>query len=502
MREKLKSLFGTSHAWQIVFSSAVAAIIITDVLALLAGYWISREIRLDLLVLGTVIAAVVPAIIMPSVVQMLRKTVRLEEQNRTQSEMILNYEKQRQSDVALQKRADEMSLLYRMSISLASGRNLYDTLLALQTEIINFIQADAFYVAIYDAETDLVRYPIFFDEKNSMQESARLLHERPGLTGAVIFSGKTIYLPDMSEPEVEMKYQPVDDNDLPLRTFLGIPLISNEQVIGMLSVQFGAAVSKDQFGEIPPVGMVFLRLITSSLILLAIARPRVHRRPLTDWRPVLALGFALGAMNWAFYESFARIPLGVAVTIEFAGPLLLAAVGSRRPGDLVWVGLAALGITLFGAGPTKVNAVGFGLALVAGACWALYILSTAATGRRWAGVEGLAVASSIATLAIAPFAVMEAGERLLEPHLLALGALVGLLSSVIPYSLEMVALRTLPARVFGILMSLEPAVAALVAAVLLSEWLTPLQVLAIACVTAASVGAARTESVPEAPPRD
>jgi len=273
-------------------------------------------------------------------------------------------------------------------------------------------------------------------------------------------------------------------------------------LIGMLSVQFGAAVSKDQFGEIPPVGMVFLRLITSSLILLAIARPRVHRRPLTDWRPVLALGFALGAMNWAFYESFARIPLGVAVTIEFAGPLLLAAVGSRRPGDLVWVGLAALGITLFGAGPTKVNAVGFGLALVAGACWALYILSTAATGRRWAGVEGLAVASSIATLAIAPFAVMEAGERLLEPHLLALGALVGLLSSVIPYSLEMVALRTLPARVFGILMSLEPAVAALVAAVLLSEWLTPLQVLAIACVTAASVGAARTESAPETPPRD
>jgi inner membrane transporter RhtA len=273
-------------------------------------------------------------------------------------------------------------------------------------------------------------------------------------------------------------------------------------LVGILSVQFGAVVSKGQFGEIPPVGMVFLRLITSSLILLAFVRPPLRSRPVTDWWPVLALGLALGAMNWAFYESFARIPLGVAVTIEFVGPLSLAAVGSRRPRDLVWVGLAALGITMFGAGPTKVDAVGFGLALLAGGFWALYVVSTAATGRRWAGIEGLAVASTIATLAIAPFAVVAAGERLLEPRLLALGALVGLLSSLVPYSLEMVALRTLPPRVFGILMSLEPAAAALAAAVLLSEWLTPLQLLAMACVTAASVGAARTESAPEALPRD
>lgn len=278
-------------------------------------------------------------------------------------------------------------------------------------------------------------------------------------------------------------------------------------LVGILSVQFGAVVSKGLFDEIPPVGMVFLRLFTSSLILLAVARPRLRGRPVTDWWPVLALGFALGAMNWAFYESFARIPLGVAVTIEFSGPLLLAAVGSRRPRDLVWVGLAALGITLFGAGlfgagPTKLDAVGFGLAVLAGGCWALYIVSTVATGRRWAGVEGLAVASTIATLAIAPFAVVAAGERLLEPRLLVLGALVGLLSSVVPYSLEMVALRTLPPRVFGILMSLEPAAAALAAAVVLSEWLTPLQLLAMACVTAASVGAARTESAPEALARD
>ena len=273
-------------------------------------------------------------------------------------------------------------------------------------------------------------------------------------------------------------------------------------LIGMLSVQFGAAVSKEQFDEIPPVGMVLLRLLTSSLILLALARPRPGGRTAADWRPVLALGLALGMMNWAFYESFARIPLGVAVTIEFVGPLALAAAGRRRPRDLVWVGLAALGVVLFGAGPTSVDPLGFGLALLAGGCWALYIVSTAATGRRWAGVEGLAVASTVATLAVAPFAVATAGARLLEPRLLALGALVGLLSSVIPYSLEMVALRSLPPRVFGILMSLEPAIAALVAAVLLREWLTPLQLLAMACVTAASVGAARTTSARDAIPSD
>jgi len=273
-------------------------------------------------------------------------------------------------------------------------------------------------------------------------------------------------------------------------------------LIGILSVQFGAVVSKGQFREIPPVGMVFLRLFTSSLILLASSRPRLRGRPLADWRPVLSLAFALGAMNWSFYESFARIPLGVAVTIEFGGPLVLAAVGSRRPQDFVFVGLAALGITLFGAGPSKVDPVGFALALLAGGCWALYILSTAATGRRWAGVEGLALASAIATLVLAPFAAVSAGARLLEPRLLLLGGLVGLLSSVVPYSLEMVALRTLPPRVFGILMSLEPAAAALAAAILLREWLTPVQLLAMACVTAASAGAARPESGPEAIPRD
>lgn len=262
---------------------------------------------------------------------------------------------------------------------------------------------------------------------------------------------------------------------------------------GILSVQIGASISKGQFDAIPPVGMVFLRLAASAVILLVVARPRLEARPVADWRPVLALGFALAVMNWTFYESFARIPLGAAVTIEFAGPLLLAAALSRRSTDLLWVGLAAAGIALFGLGPTRLDPLGFGLALIAGACWALYILATTATGRRWAGVEGLALASTIAALAIAPIAVVTAGPQLLDPRLLALGALVGLLSSVIPYSLEMVALRSLSPRVLGILVSLDPAIAAIAAAILLSEWLAPLQVVAVACVTAASVGAARTE---------
>lgn len=280
---------------------------------------------------------------------------------------------------------------------------------------------------------------------------------------------------------------------MPAARFSPVTLV----LIGILSVQFGAAVSKGLFDEIPPAGMVLLRLGTSSLILLALASPRLARRGAADWRPVLVLGLALGGMNLAFYESFARIPLGVAVTIEFVGPLALAAMSLRRLRDLIWVGLAALGVVLLGAAPTEIDLVGVGLALLAGGCWAFYIVSTAATGRRWAGTEGLAVASTVATLAVAPYAVATAGALLLEPRLLVLGAVVGLLSSVIPYSLEMAALRTLPPRVFGILMSLEPATAALVAALLLNEWLTQLQLIAVACVTAASVGAARAAREPE-----
>ena len=263
-------------------------------------------------------------------------------------------------------------------------------------------------------------------------------------------------------------------------------------LVGILSVQFGAAVAKDLFDRIDPTAMVFLRLLTSALVLLAIARPAMRARTREDWLVVAAFGATLGLMNWAIYQSFARIPLGIAVTIEFVGPLAIAVVGSRRARDLVWVGLAGIGVALLGFEPEGVTVPGVLFALLAGASWAAYILLSASTGRRWPGLDGLAVASVLATVLLAGPAIATGGGALLEPDLLALGAAVGLLSSVIPYSFEMAALRTLRPAVFGILMSLEPAVAALAALVVLQEMLAPVQWLAMACVIVASVGATRS----------
>ena len=263
-------------------------------------------------------------------------------------------------------------------------------------------------------------------------------------------------------------------------------------LVGILSVQFGAAVAKDLFDRIDPTAMVFLRLLTSALVLLAIARPAMRARTREDWLVVAAFGATLGLMNWAIYQSFARIPLGIAVTIEFVGPLAIAVVGSRRARDLVWVGLAGIGVALLGFEPEGVTVPGVLFALLAGASWAAYILLSASTGRRWPGLDGLAVASVLATVLLAGPAIATGGGALLEPDILALGAAVGLLSSVIPYSFEMAALRTLRPAVFGILMSLEPAVAALAALVVLQEMLAPVQWLAMACVIVASVGATRS----------
>ncbi|MEZ5093868.1 DMT family transporter [Nocardioides sp.] len=265
---------------------------------------------------------------------------------------------------------------------------------------------------------------------------------------------------------------------------------------GILSVQFGAAIAKHLFDEIAPTTMVWLRLTTSTVILGALARPRLTGRSGADWRVAIAFGITLATMNWAIYQSFARIPLGLAVTIEFLGPLTVAVLGSRRPSDLVWVALAGLGVALLGFEPGDVTAAGVGFALLAGAAWASYILLTVRTGARWPGLDGLAVASAVATLLLTPYAVARGGEALTDPRLLAMGAAVGLLSSVVPYSLEMIALRTLKPSVFGILMSLEPAAAALAGALLLRELLAPLQLLAIACVVAASIGATRRSPAP------
>jgi inner membrane transporter RhtA len=260
---------------------------------------------------------------------------------------------------------------------------------------------------------------------------------------------------------------------------------------GILSVQFGAAIAKHLFGEIAPTTMVFLRLATSTVVLGALARPRLRGRSAADWRVAVIFGCVLAFMNWSIYQSFARIPLGLAVTIEFLGPLAVALAASRRPRDLAWVLLAGTGVALLGLERGSVTTAGVVFALLAAAAWAAYILLTVRTGARWPGLDGLAVASAVATLLLLPYAVARGGHALVDPRLVALGAAVGLLSSVIPYSLEMVALRTLKPSVFGILMSLEPGAAALAGALLLRELLAPLQLLAILCVVVASIGASR-----------
>lgn len=261
---------------------------------------------------------------------------------------------------------------------------------------------------------------------------------------------------------------------------------------GIVSVQVGAAVAKDLFTEISPTAMVWLRLTTSAVVLLVLVRPRLRGRTRADWGVVLAYGVAMLSMNWAIYLSFARIPLGVAVAIEFLGPLLLAVAMSRRARDLVWVALAGVGVALLGVERADLDPVGVGFALLAGAAWAAYILLSARTGRRWEGLTGLAVASLVGAVVLAGPAVASAGSDLLDWRIIGLGVLIGVLSSVIPYSCELIALRVLPERVFSVLMSLEPAAAALAAVVVLQEFLTPWQVVAVACVVAASIGATRS----------
>ena len=260
---------------------------------------------------------------------------------------------------------------------------------------------------------------------------------------------------------------------------------------GIASVQLGAAVAKLLFGSIDPTAMVWLRQTTSAVVLMAVARPVLRGRSSQDWTTMVAFGVALGTMNWSIYQAFARIPLGLAVTIEFAGPLLLAVAMSRRARDLLWVGLAALGVGLLGFEKTELDVAGVAFALLAGGCWAAYILLAARTGRRWPGLGGLAMASVVATVLLAPLAIPAGGSDLLDPTILLLGAVVGLLSSVIPYSADTVALRSIRPDVFSILMSLEPAAAALAGMLILQEFLSPLQWVAVAAVTAASIGATR-----------
>jgi inner membrane transporter RhtA len=266
------------------------------------------------------------------------------------------------------------------------------------------------------------------------------------------------------------------------------------------SVQAGAAVAKSLFPELGPPGVVFLRLLFGSIALWVIARPQLRERPWHELRLVLALGVVLVSMNVSFYESIDRLPLGIAVTVEFLGPLAVAVIGSRRRIDFVWVGLAAAGVALLANGDTaQVHALGLALAALAGFFWALYILLSVPIGRVYPGASGLAPAMVLGAVLIAPWGIVSAGDHLRDPQLVGAAAGVGLLSSALPWSLELEALRRLPAHVFSVVLSLEPAVAALAGFVFLHEHLPARAWLAIALVVLASAGATRSRRPPGPP---
>jgi inner membrane transporter RhtA len=253
------------------------------------------------------------------------------------------------------------------------------------------------------------------------------------------------------------------------------------------SLQVGAAFAVTLFDDLGPAGAAFLRLAFAAVVLWAIWRPRLAG----DLRLAAAFGAALGLMNWSIYESIDRIPLGVAVTIEFAGPLLVAVIGSRRPLDGVWIVLAAAGILLLAdPGGGSIDGLGVLFALTAAACWMAYIYLSQRTGQAFPGGSGLALAMAVGALIVLPAGVIQGGSALAEPDLLGAAFVVALASSVLPYSLELEALRRLPAAVFGVLMSLEPAVAALAGLVVLGQDLGARELLAIGMVVVASAGAA------------
>lgn len=268
---------------------------------------------------------------------------------------------------------------------------------------------------------------------------------------------------------------------------------------GIVSVQVGAAFAKSLFGLADPTAIAWLRMAVAALIFWAVARPRLQGRTWPEWRVVVGYGITLATMNWAIYQSFARIPIGLAVTIEFLGPLGVAMFGSRRARDLLWVGLAAVGVALLGVFPTTVDWIGVAWALLAGVAWAGYIVLSGPTGAAWEGVTGVSVGSLVGALVFLVPGLIAGGASLWEPRVALLVVAVGVLSSVIPYGLEMIARRRIPASMFGILMSLEPAAAALAGLLLLGEQLGGVELVAMACVIVASVGSTRALAMAPAP---
>jgi inner membrane transporter RhtA len=272
-------------------------------------------------------------------------------------------------------------------------------------------------------------------------------------------------------------------------------------VAGVSSVQLGAAIAKSLFDELTPTGLVMLRLVFGGLLLGLLFRPRVRNRSSRELQLALAFGLTLVTMNFCFYQAIDRIPLGIAVTLEFVGPLGVALVGSRRSSDFLWVAMAASGIALLAPGIGEgLDAVGVAFALGAGVLWAAYITLSIHVGRAFTGPTGLVLAMAVGAAVSLPFGIASAGSALLEPELLAAAFAVAVLSAALPWSLELEALRRMPAHVFGVLMSLEPAIGALVGFVVLGERIGVRAVTAIALVVIASAGAARGARAAPAPP--
>jgi inner membrane transporter RhtA len=259
---------------------------------------------------------------------------------------------------------------------------------------------------------------------------------------------------------------------------------------GIASVQLGGALAVHLFAWVGPAGAVVLRMVTAAVILMVTSPPRLRGRARQGLGVAVIFGLVLAGMTLSFYNALHRVPLGVAVSLEFVGPLTVAVAGSRRPVDLVWVALAVAGIlALTHGGAEPISGLGVFFALLAGALWGCYILLSARVGRAFERGAGLTLALCVASVVALPVGIADAGSHLLEPRSLALGAAVGILSSAIPFSFEMEALRRLAASLFGVLMSLEPGMAALAGFVVLGQQLSARAVLGIALVVAASVGA-------------
>ena len=275
-------------------------------------------------------------------------------------------------------------------------------------------------------------------------------------------------------------------------------------ITAIACVQTGAAVARTLFDDLGVAGTALLRLVIAALVLLVVLRPRVRSWTRQQWGAAALLGFALGGMNLIFYSSLSLVPLGVAVTVEFLGPLLLALVQTRRPIDFAWVALAGAGVALLGtqAASGEVNALGLVLAFTAGLFWAGYIVSSARVGRVLPGVDGLAVALVFAAIVVLPFGASQASAVLDDASLLVGVGAVALISTIIPYGLELTALRRIPTRVFGVLMSLHPAAASISGLIILNQRLGVHELAALGMVTVASAGvtlANKGRAVPKEP---